>query len=204
MWDPVQASSGQDIEPRQLRCPSIIYPQRQQTTPTLMPRFSFFRRTGGQRRNRLLLTIAVYKLLHALFFIAIGIGAHRLLHKDIADQIDLLARHLRFNPESRLVNFLLEKSSLVNDPLLRRIGFFAFAYAGITLAEGIGLYLEKVWGEFLTLAITASFLPWETVEVLRRVTWIHVSLLAINILVFLYLMQLVLARARLRAKSLIK
>ena len=169
-----------------------------------MPRFSFFRRTGGQRRNRLLLTIAVYKLLHALFFIAIGIGAHRLLHKDIADQIDLLARHLRFNPESRLVNFLLEKSSLVNDPLLRRIGFFAFAYAGITLAEGIGLYLEKVWGEFLTLAITASFLPWETVEVFRRVTWIHVSLLAINTLVFLYLMQLVLARARLRANPLIK
>lgn len=169
-----------------------------------MPRFSFFRRTGGQRRNRLLLTIAVYKLLYALFFIAIGVGAHRLLHKDIADQIDLLAHHLRFNPESRLVNFLLEKSSLVNDPLLRRIGFFAFAYAGITLAEGIGLYLEKAWGEFLTLAITASFLPWETIEIFRRVTWIRVSLLAINFLVFLYLVQLVFTRARLRAKSLIK
>ena len=53
-------------------------------------------------------------------------GAHRLLHKDIADQIDLFARHLRFNPESRLVTFILEKASLVNDPLLRRIGLFAY------------------------------------------------------------------------------
>ena len=72
----------------------------------------------GKRHNRLLLLIAVYKFLHALFFIAIGVGAHRLLHKDLADEIDLFARHLRFNPESRLVTFVLEKASLVNDPAL--------------------------------------------------------------------------------------
>lgn len=149
-----------------------------------------------QRHNRLLLLIAVYKLLHALLFIAIGLGAHRLLHKNIADQIELLAHHLRFNPESRLINLILEKASLINDPVLRRIGFFAFAYAGITLAEGIGLYLEKAWGEFLTLAITASFLPWEIFEVFRRLTWIRVGLLTINTLVFFYLLQVVLARAR--------
>ncbi len=166
-----------------------------------MPRFSSLTRADGQRRDRLLLLIAVYKLLHALFFIAIGIGAHHLLHKDLADQIDLFARHLRFNPESRLVTFVLDKASLVNDPVLRRIGFFAYCYAAVTLVEGIGLYLEKAWGEFLTLAITASFLPWELFEIFRHVTWIHLSLFAINILVFLYLLNLVLARARRRANS---
>jgi uncharacterized membrane protein (DUF2068 family) len=166
-----------------------------------MPRNLTRARVKGQRHNRLLLLIAVYKLLHALLFIAIGIGAHRLLHKNIADQIDLLARHLRFNPESRLVNFLLEKASLVNDPVIRRIGFVAYCYAAISLVEGIGLYLEKAWGEFLTLAITASFLPWEVFEVFRRLTWFHVGLLTINILVFVYLLRLVLDRARQRAKS---
>jgi uncharacterized membrane protein (DUF2068 family) len=166
-----------------------------------MPRFSFLSRADGQRRNRLLLLIAVYKLLYALLFIAIGIGAHRLLHKDIADQVDLFARHLRFNPESRLVNFLLEKASLINDPVLRRIGFFAYCYAAVTLVEGIGLYLEKAWGEFLTLAITASFLPWELFEIFRHTTWIRFGLFAINILVFLYLLLLVSDRARHRAKA---
>jgi uncharacterized membrane protein (DUF2068 family) len=156
---------------------------------------------SNQRHDRGLLLIASYKFLHALVFIAIGFGAHRLLHKDIADQIELLARHLRFNPESHLINFILEKASLLNDPLLRRIGFVAFAYAGITLAEGIGLYLEKAWGEFLTLAITASFLPFEIFEVARRLTWIRVGLLLINALVFLYLLLLVLDRARHRANA---
>ena len=166
-----------------------------------MPRFSRLTRIGGHRRNPLLLTIAVYKFLHALFFIGIGIGAHRLLHKDIADQIDLFARHLRFNPESRLVTFVLEKASLINDPILRRIGLFAFCYAALTMLEGIGLYLEKAWGEFLTLAITASFLPWELFEIYRHVSWIHIGLFAINILVFMYLLDLVVARARHRARS---
>jgi uncharacterized membrane protein (DUF2068 family) len=148
--------------------------------------------------NRWLLLIAVYKFFHALLFVLIGVGAHRLLHKDIADQVDLLARHLRFNPESRLVNFILARASLIDDPLLRRIGFVAFCYAALTLIEGIGLFLEKAWGEFLTLAITASFLPLEIFEVVRRLTWVRVSLLAINILVFLYLVKLVIERGRQR------
>jgi uncharacterized membrane protein (DUF2068 family) len=150
--------------------------------------------------DRGLLLIAVYKFFHALLFVFIGLGAHRLLHKDIADQIDLLARHLRFNPESRLINFILAKASVVNAPLLRRIGFVAYCYAAVTLVEGIGLYLEKAWGEFLTLAITASFLPWEIFEVVRRLTWVRVSLLAINILVFLYLLKLVIDRGRQRTR----
>ena len=166
-----------------------------------MSRFRFFNRTGGQRHNRLLELIAVYKFLHALVFFAIGIGAHRLLHKEIADQIELLARHLRFNPESRLVNLILEKASLINDPILRRIGFVAYCYSAVTLLEGIGLYLEKAWGEFLTLAITGSFLPWEIFEIARRVTWIRVGLLTINILVFVYLLRIVVDRARHRVKS---
>jgi uncharacterized membrane protein (DUF2068 family) len=151
--------------------------------------------------NRWLLLIAVYKFFHALLFFAVGIGAHRLLHKDIADQIDILARHLRFNPESRLVNFILEKASLINDPVLRRIGFVAYCYATVTLVEGIGLYLEKAWGEFLTLAITASFLPWEIFEMIRRITWVRFGLLTANILVFIYLLRIVIDRARHRTTA---
>jgi uncharacterized membrane protein (DUF2068 family) len=66
------------------------------------------------------------------------------------------------------------------------------------LIEGTGLYLQKTWGEFLTLIITASFLPLEIFEVFRRLTWIRVSLLTVNVLVFFYLLQLVVDNARRR------
>jgi len=149
-----------------------------------------------QKHNKWLLLIAAYKSLLGLLFISIGIGAMHLLHKDIEDVLTQLAYALRFNPESRLVNFILERASLVNDPMLRRIGLLAFAYAGLSFAEGIGLYLEKAWGEYLTLAITASFLPWEVFEILHRVTWVRSGLLVVNTMVFIYLFDLVAIRRK--------
>ena len=151
-----------------------------------------------RHHNKWLVLIAAYKLLQALFFVGIGVGVLNLLHKDVDDVLAQVATALRFNPESRFVNFILDKASLIHDPQLRRIGAVAFGYAGISLAEGIGLYLEMAWGEYLTLFLTASFLPWELFEIIRRLTWIRVGLLALNTLVFLYLLKVVTERARQR------
>ncbi|HEU5457264.1 MAG TPA: DUF2127 domain-containing protein [Terracidiphilus sp.] len=144
--------------------------------------------------NKLLLLIALYKLFQATIIALIGVGALRLLHKDFGDVMFQVASALRFNPESRFINFVLDRASIVDDHLLRRIGLVAFCYAGLSLAEGIGLYLEKAWGEFLTLFITASFLPWEVFEVFKRITLIRIALLIVNALVFFYLLKVVTQR----------
>jgi len=150
------------------------------------------------RRNKGLVLIAVYKVGQALLFIALGVGALRLLHKDIQDELTQLIDHLRFNPESKLINFILVQSSIIDDHMLRRVSAVLFAYAGLGMIEGIGLYLEKGWAEYLTLFITGSFLPWEVFEVIRRLTWIRASLLVLNVLVFLYLLKVVTVRVRAR------
>jgi uncharacterized membrane protein (DUF2068 family) len=154
------------------------------------------RSTTRSRHNQWLILIAIFKLGQALLFIAIGVGALRLLHKDVGDFVERLANHLRFNPESRFVEFILEKSSLVDDRLLRRISAAVFCYAALDMMEGIGLYLEKVWAEYFTVAITASFLPLEIFEVSRRLTWPRVSLLVVNALVLVYLAKLIWERRR--------
>lgn len=152
--------------------------------------------TKRKRHNQWLILIALFKLGQALLFIAIGVGALRLVGKDLGDWLDSLARHLRFNPEGKLVNLILEKASLVDDTMLKRIGAAFFLYAAVGLVEGIGLYLEKIWAEFFTLAITASFLPWEIYEVFRRLTWMRVGLLTINVLVLVYLTKVIWDRQR--------
>ena len=153
-----------------------------------------------KRHNKLLILIAVYKSLQALLFVAVGIGALRLLHQDVGDVLDNLREALHFSPESRLIHFLAEKADLVNDALLRKIGALAFSYAAISLLEGIGLYFEKAWAEILTVLITASFLPWEIFEVCRRVTWLRVGLLVVNTLVLLYLLKALDERRKKRAR----
>lgn len=150
------------------------------------------------RHNEWLILIAAFKLAQALVFVAIGVGALRLMGMDVSDLLSQLADHLRFNPESKFVNFVLDKAALVDDRMLRRIGTVVFIYAGLDLIEGTGLYLEKTWAEYLTLIITGSFLPWELFEVFRRLTVPRISLLAINAAVFAYLVKLVLQR---RAKA---
>lgn len=157
--------------------------------------------TKHSKHNKWLVLIASYKSLQALLFALIGLGARHLLHKDVGDELAALADHLRFNPESRLINFILDRASLLNDPILRRIGLLAFSYSAVSFLEGIGLYLEKAWGEYLTLIITASFLPWEIFEIFRRQTLIRFGLLAVNLLVFWYLLQLLISGARRRAIS---
>jgi uncharacterized membrane protein (DUF2068 family) len=161
-----------------------------------MMRIPWRRAPRSPHHNSWLILIALFKLAQAMIFFAIGVGAFKLLHKDVGDVCQQIADNLHFNSESRLVNFLLERADLIDDRILRRIGAAVFIYAGLDLLEGIGLYLEKVWAEYLTLLITGSFLPWEIKEVIARVTWVRVGLLAVNLLVFLYLFKLVLGRRR--------
>jgi uncharacterized membrane protein (DUF2068 family) len=60
--------------------------------------------------------------------------------------------------------------------------------------------LEQAWAEYVTLILTASFLPWEFFEIVRRATWIRGSLLVINLAVVVYLVYYVQARMRERRR----
>ena len=49
--------------------------------------------------------------------------------------------------------------------------------------------LEKVWAEYFTAIITASFLPLEIFELMHRVTWFRIGLLIVNLAVLAYLVS---------------
>jgi len=139
------------------------------------------------RRDRGLLAIGLFKLGKAILFFCIGIGALHLVHKDLGDEVMRLAARLKFDPESRVVTILLDKVDLIDAHRLKQISLATFGYSAVALTEGIGLVLEKVWAEYLTLFLTASFLPWEVYELSRRPDWFRLSLLLINLAVLGYL-----------------
>ena len=152
-------------------------------------------------RNRWLIAIGVLKLLKAVLFVSMGFGVIRLLHKDVADVLLHATLALRFDPENRFINVLLEKSALLNPQRLKEISFAIFLYAALDVIEGTGLVLEKVWAEYFTLALTGSFLPWEFYEIIRHVTVLKVVLLILNLLVFIYLAIVVNEKVRGRQQT---
>jgi uncharacterized membrane protein (DUF2068 family) len=60
-------------------------------------------------------------------------------------------------------------------------------YALLEGTEGIGLALRRRWAEYLTVLGTAVFIPYEALDVLRRVTVIRVGALLVNVAIVVYL-----------------
>jgi len=155
-------------------------------------------RASGKRarRDRGIVAIGIFKLLQGVLFILLGIGAIRLLHKDLMQVAEHFILAMRFDPEGRFVNLILDKVALIDPHRLKQISVAIFAVASLDLVEGIGLVLEQAWAEYVTLVLTASFLPWEFFEILRRATLIRATLLGINLAVVIYLVYYVQARMR--------
>jgi uncharacterized membrane protein (DUF2068 family) len=145
-----------------------------------------------------IIAIGVFKLVQAGLFILLGIGAIRLLHQDLMRVTEHFILAMRFNPEGHFVNLILEKVAMIDPHRLREISAAIFAIAGLDIVEGTGLVMEKAWAEFVTLILTASFLPFEIFEILRHTTWIRVSLTLINLAVVVYLLYYVKLRMQQR------
>jgi uncharacterized membrane protein (DUF2068 family) len=149
------------------------------------------------RHDRWLIIIGTFKILEGVLFVLLGLGVVRLLHRDIGDMLLRAAMALRLDPESHFVNILLDKVQLLTPHKIRLISVGIFLKAGLDFVEGIGLALEKRWAEWLTIGLTASFLPWEIFEIAKHFTWMKVGITLLNLLVLIYLLWV--QRLRLRA-----
>jgi uncharacterized membrane protein (DUF2068 family) len=63
----------------------------------------------------------------------------------------------------------------------------SLAYAVLELVEAIGLWHERRWAEYLTVVATSGLLPFEILELSRRVTVFRVGALIVNLLIVIWL-----------------
>jgi len=143
----------------------------------------------GKSHSRGLMLIAAFKLLKGLALLALGIGALRLLHRDVAALADHWINAFRVDPHNRYIYWLLAKLPMLNDQKLKELSAGTFIYSAVFLTEGIGLALRKRWAEYFTIITTASFLPLELYELFHHATLPKGVALAINIAVVVYLVR---------------
>ena len=138
---------------------------------------------------RILYLIAAFKLFKGLVLFAVGIGALRLLNKDVAIEVYRWANAFRVDPGNRFFHLLLARLSLMNEKKLRELSAGTFFYSALLLTEGTGLLLRKHWAEYFTIIATSSFIPLEVYELVRRVTWAKGIVLLLNVAVVAYLVM---------------
>ena len=142
---------------------------------------------GKIKGSRALLLIAAFKLIKGLGLLALGIGALRLLHKDVATEIAQWLDALRVDPHNHYIQILLEKLGMVDDRKLKALSVGTFFYSALFLTEGVGLALRKRWAEYLTIISTASLLPLEIYEIAKRPDAARILVLLVNIAIVVYL-----------------
>jgi uncharacterized membrane protein (DUF2068 family) len=131
--------------------------------------------------------IAVFKLTKGLLLLAVGIGAIKLLHRDISEIATSWITAIRVDPDNRLIHGLITKLGLMNDRKLEELSIGSFFYAALLLTEGVGLWLKKRWAEYFTIIVTCSLIPLEIYEIAKRVTVTRIVILLVNAAIVWYL-----------------
>jgi len=131
--------------------------------------------------------IGLFKLFKGLALIAVAIGLHRLLHRDVETTVTRWIEMIRLDPENRYLHHVLARIFRVTPAQLRALSAGTFLYAGLFLTEGVGLLKRLHWAEYVTVISTALFIPLEGYEIWRRFTWVRLAVLAINLATVWYL-----------------
>ena len=155
-------------------------------------------RRGKELRGELILRVfAVERFLRFLFLGAAAYGVWRFKYDRVGIQrafshdlpaIRTLYTDLGFDfSHSKLLPFI-QHSFTYTSRWLTLVAIALAAYALIELAESIGLWLARRWGEYLAMVATSVFLPLEIWDLTRgHITWLKVATFAINLLLVIYL-----------------
>ena len=149
----------------------------------------------SRQSSTTLLAIAIFKLFKGVLLLLVGIGALRLLHRDVGEVVSHWVDVLGVDPDNRFIHRLLSRALVVSPKQLKEASAGTFIYAGLLLTEGTGLWLRKRWAEYFTIITTAGLVPLELYEIHRRLTATKIVVLLINVAIVIYLI------ARVRGKD---
>ena len=153
-------------------------------------------RPAHKPRINVLRTIALYKMLKVLLLLAIAYGEVRLSDASLIAKLVTWASARPFGLEHKVVTQLLEWFSGLSASRVHALRMVTLAYAAIFAVEGVGLWMQKRWAEWLTVIITASLIPLEIWELLDRPNTGKALVLIANSAIVAYLVWHVRSRGK--------
>jgi uncharacterized membrane protein (DUF2068 family) len=131
--------------------------------------------------------IALFRWSKALVLAGAALGAMRLLHPGTAQRLAHWIMQFPMAAQHRAVSEAIAKLTHLDTTKIEWIVAGLFAYAALFALEGFGLWLERRWGEWLTIVATTSYIPFELYELVRRATAVRAAFLVANVAIVIYL-----------------
>ena len=143
--------------------------------------------TAPLARFGMLRTIALYKLLKVVILLLAVWGEVRLHDSTLVARILSWLSARPHGLEHDLVTKGIVWFSGLSEERVHQIRLITLTYAAVFSVEGIGLWLQRRWAEWLTVVITASLIPLELWELIHKPTIGATLVLIANCLIVGYL-----------------
>ena len=96
-------------------------------------------------------------------------------------------RRVELDPNRHFLRRVVEHLHHVTTNEVKIFAFAAVAYGVLELVEGVGLWLDKLWAEYLTVIATSLLVPLELYELARKPSMWKAIGIAVNVLIVIYL-----------------
>ena len=137
--------------------------------------------------NPALAAIAMYKFVKAALSVLSAIVAWRLMNPHVEAAMHEWAQSLPVGFSEHLLHEALAQVSGVPAFRWRQLGIVSLVYASVFTLEGVGLWRERRWAEYLTIVTSSLLLPFEFIAVLHHVTVVRTGVLLANAVIVAYL-----------------
>lgn len=152
--------------------------------------------SSGRAARRAIRTIAFVEGFKGVVVLLVATGLLSLIHKDLNEVATRWVEHSHLNPASKYPQIFVDAMSHLQEPRLLWLAAGAATYSAVRLVEAYGLFRERAWAEWLAALSGGLYVPVEIVELVRKPTWLSLTVLVVNVAVVAVMVWALVARRR--------
>jgi hypothetical protein len=136
----------------------------------------------------IIVIIGFLKLFHGCLMIVLAAAALELTNPDVIERVRQWVIAFDVGPYSHHIgNWLSYRLLHLNDKTLVGLAIGAGVYATVFFTEAIGLFLNKLWAEWMVVVSTSLLIPLEITEIYRHRRLLMVLTFVANVAIALYI-----------------
>ena len=140
-----------------------------------------------RRRLQALRTVATMEFAKGVAVLAAAISLYWV---DPTDVVGAFLDFLHISPDHHIAQMLLRSADNLSNASMRSVILVACIYSALRFTESFGLWRARPWAEWIALVSGALYIPFEVLKLAHRVSWLHVSILLINLAIVAYMFYL--------------
>jgi uncharacterized membrane protein (DUF2068 family) len=147
-------------------------------------------------RSTIVVLIGIFRLFKAFLLLLGGAASLGLMSPETGARIREWLTSIPYADDHLWLRHLIGMVAGMDEKRAMIVAIAAFSYAALFIVEGTGLILGRPWAEWVTVIATASLVPFEVFELMRRASVAKGILLIVNIAIVIYLVWRIRSRER--------